>query len=469
MRSSRHLTTLALAATLLLAACTGRGDPTPTPTLEASPISEATPAPTTRAPFILVTPSPTPEVIPPREVRAVLLDAATGNVTTLYDGPSWLFSDRLTPRFTPDGAAVWISPVDGTGATRYGLDGEVLYELPGAWAVRESDDGFTRTYLTARGDDESRTRIAERGGVRRMIGTEAFEGVPSPDGTRLAFRYRPDPDSELLAIDVVDIPTGDRWTIATDLGPCGCDGGPAPVWSPSGDFIAYIDFESPRGNADDDYGAYIVPAEGGPAIRRSDAGWFTDSWVLNDDGTVSINYSEGSRLLRFDLATGGTTLVYAAPTEENSAVGLLDDHILRVTYPERLADQRTILATLDGVDVTSWPGLAEVVLSPDGPVASVINHGISPSRGDLDCDGIWYDHPLLAEPGCIEQARWGVWSPDASYFVASIELDILEHATIVVNVLTGEHLTLPTTRGPVSSMEWNQQGTHLLLSWGTGL
>ena len=402
----------------------------------------------------------------------VILELDTGETTTLYDDSSYLVSAKFGPSFTPDGTAVWISSIDGDSATRFGLNGEVLYEILGAWGVQESVDGLSRTYLLRDEDGElNTTRAVERGGIRRLIETPGAGGVLSPDGTRIAFRYwldrgAPDP----LAIDVVDIARGDRWTIATNLGPCGCDGGPAPAWSPSGEFIAYVDFEAPRGNPDDEFGAYIAAVDGSTVIRRSDSGWFTDEWLVNVDGSESMSYAAAEGFFRFDTATGASTLVYAAPTDEEwQVLALLIDSFLVFESAQFRADERTVLIALDGTELGAWPGRADVVMGPNGVAASGQNLRISPSRPDLECTGLWYDRPLLEEPGCIEGGNWATWSPDASMIATTVELEEGGWAVIIENVESRARIEIPSPKSWPAHLEWNDQGTHLLVAWGVGL
>ena len=465
---TRFPAALALLAAILAAACTSDGTSAPSITPSESPRPEAT----TRAPFVPVTPSPTPEVREPPEVRVILVDIATGELTTLYDGSSDLVSGGFFPHFTPDGTAVWLSSRDGTGATQFSLNGDALYEISGAWAVQESADSLTRTYpLREEGGELGTHRVVERGGIRRLIEGQTPGGVLSPDGSQIAFRYWNDRDEPApLAIDVVTISTGERLTLATNLGPCGCDGGPPPIWSPSGNFIAYVDFEAPRGNFDDDFGAYVVPVAGGTAIRRSDAGRFTDDWIVNADGSESLFYLDPAGLSRFDLTTAKSVLLYPTPTDEDlRLVGFVDSHVVLSELDRLGRVERTTLVALDSSEVASWSGQANVVLGPNGPVASVENFRISPNRPDLECDGAWYEHPRLSEPGCVEGGRWVSWSPDTAFLTATIEEVDGSFGVALINVVSGERIEVPRTRERVAFIEWNQAGTHVLLAWGVGL
>jgi dipeptidyl aminopeptidase/acylaminoacyl peptidase len=238
------------------------------------------------------------------------------------------------PRISPDGArvayvvtradedandyasAIWIAPLDGSGAPRQFSGGEKRDTTP-----RWSPDGRLLAFTSNRGDDKAPAAlyaIAAEGGEARKL-TDLKESVEaiawSPDSTRIAFTsrvrdeaYEEEDERKRLPrrftrvfhkLDSVGW-TGDR---RKHVFVVGLDGGEArqltsgdfehdsPAWSPDGSTIAFDGLRDERWDTELVNRIYAVDAGGGePRALTGDDGSYA-SPSFSPDGRIAYHWS----------------------------------------------------------------------------------------------------------------------------------------------------------------------------------
>jgi hypothetical protein len=107
----------------------------------------------------------------------------------------------------------------------------------------------------------------------------------------------------------------------------------------------------------------------------------------------------------------------------------------------------------------------DATLTPDGPtIVSSQN-----ARAGLPFyNGLAVVHAALAEPLCVEQANRGEWSPDGS--LLAFHANSRESTDDWIGVWSPEGGLLFRFDVPpgTSLIEWNADGTHILVAWGIG-
>lgn len=436
--------------------------------LQATVAPETATVEVSATPRALVTAMPTVEVVEatpePPDVGVLVMDVATGETTELYRGSEYLLlGDRFYPRSTGDQSAVWLSVESWGEARRFGLDGQLLFTVDG-WGAIESDDGLSHSYYLVDEDGTLLRSIAvERRGVRRIFDGRVVRRAFSPDGRSIAIELS-GVESQIELV-VLDIETGDSRVLATDVGLCQCDGGPTPRWSPSGDYLAYSDFDydsaadEPMGS-----GSFVAHAASGEIVQLVPRnGWAGRGWGNGD----TIDYRDGLELWRFDARTGTRKLLAVAP--EGGSVDLLGGGYLAV---EELIDARSrqletvLVDQASGAEIERWPGSVNLTVVTDGVAVIARDSSSLP----YDCSGVWVDHPLLDAPLCFHDANWWAsWSPDGSKLAVLRHVDGDSSVIEVVDLRSGERILSEPIEARIAFMSWNDAGTHIVGAWGVGV
>lgn len=459
-------------AVVLVPAFDGDGEPAPTALATAGPslIREAaTPEPAPSA-FVLPTPWARGDefpLLPPNGVW--LVDAATGERTVLYESDGWL-RGRLEPgiRFTPSGERVWLSPSEASRAEAYAVDGSVVDRIDGAGIVIESPSGAARAYRRLTEEGATSGLVVEHDGAVYEAPGRLVLLAFAPAGDLLAYVDVDETNSG--ALTVLDLASGERRVVAENLSPCECDGTAGPVWSPSGRYLAYVDFDefAPVG---DTYelveagGAYVVDLATG--VRRRLSGdpraLASPPWLPNDD-TVVLS-SEGR--ISLHEAVSGVERVISDLTSSFVVVdpgGRGIAAYLPVGDPPYGIGETVALTLPDGREVGRWNGTARVVWTAGGPAAAIVTAGRSAS-----C--VFVEHPSLTEEHCIGGTTEGAWSPDGRYLAlvgggagsGRWQVAILDTANGRESIVGGGAIPeQPTVR-------WNAASTHFLVVWPSGL
>jgi hypothetical protein len=453
---ARPLAVLVLLGAGLLVACDGNedGGATPSATVAAEPTATAAREPPTTP----AVEGARPQHALARQPHGLVLDVTTETFTPLLpplpdDEDAFYFAPSFFPVFTPDGAHVWVSERSTFESQRYDLDGSVNDEVPG-WLLDESAPG-TLAYLrqtpegwaltVARGDEVmERDEIPPRGHIDL-----------SPDGSKVAY-WAEDVD-ETVAVEVAEVATGEVLAHASRVGLCQCDGGAGFEWSPSGRYLAFGDVRSPLGDdTDPEAGTYALDTVTGERIRLAGnegrpGVWLEDDRYLGErDGSVAI----------LDLPSGEVER-QIAPVDPRGSFWVTGDV---VAVPER--DARGLIRTTriydlaSGTLVSEWPGDAH---------PSVVEGGMAVEQR-TDANSVVLHHPALREP--FEVRGWVLPSPDGEHFAATNGVTvriyrIVDGEPVEVGVYdNAEHERWGVNVTPV---EWNAEGTDLLISIGFGL
>lgn len=463
----RRLSALLVAiGALVLAACSSNGDAalTPSPALEQTTATTGTPGPeaTTRAPFILPTATPDPDLV---ELAATvwLVDIASETVTTIVeDREDWPYAAD----FTEDGDVLvryWLE--SGKLDRSYAPDGTLIEEA-------EPRDRCTTGELGAEIDG------------RLYLGVVC--GTFSPGGTLMT--YPVVTDEATLSWDqwLLNLGTGVHWRLQADLLNCGgCDFKFGPSWSASGRYLVVPDlvrqvflFDVVSGTgidiALDDRATQLSLAprwspagdrllrpgpDGSTILQDFDAGTTTQfddlPWPSAFDPTGGYIYSPA---WWSGASNDSGPVPPAATTIADSATGEVVETRPGAPAPERLWDE------------TGDP----IIGSEDGFVA-ILGH----AEG---CTGALAYEPKAGVGTCIEGAMAPVFSPDLTTIafvretgrtgpttgprldshdgVPTWEVALFDRASGNVTVLTD---------GPrghnFPDLVWNAEGTHLLIRW----
>ena len=466
-----HLVSFPLAATLLFAtACTSDDPATLEPTVTAT--SEVTPSTTpTGTPTAIPTPpipneaSPAPPAGGP--FRTHIVDVSTGSVATLYVGNQrYLLHDRFYPTFTPDGSAVWLSIRGWDSAKRFALDGTVTDEIEGAWGVIESADARSRAYYLFDQGEVDTAIAVERDGVATRIGGRHALPAFSPDSDWLAVYHIGENNSADLVI--LDLDTGEQRILATDVDPCPCDLTPGPDWSPSSSYLAYYDFAGNEGDSGLDHATFLVniatgdrqqlanyaPAFDSPGWLRED---FPDRLIVTHRETISLFHGAGAT----------HQVIFEDLNEQSTEAWVVSGRYVQVLSRIRTDAGVTHLTTVvDGLTserLARWEFQGVASMTPAGPSLVVDSYGAR----DAGCEGVLLLHPTLVEPECFEGVTGMAWSPDGSTLALSRYAD----GWLAIQLWQPETslIELATLPGLNRQIKWNPQGTHLLVTSGSGL
>jgi dipeptidyl aminopeptidase/acylaminoacyl peptidase len=348
-----------------------------------------------------------------------LLSPSTGAVSRLTTGrdpqPYW---EDTTPVISPDGSrvaygdggAVWVVPMRG-GPPRRVVEGGSPAWLDGARLV-VGVDRDDRVRLAVVDLDDAWPAPLVRSAPGLDVAGDELEPAVSPDGTKVAFTFRPRADLNASEIRLVDAVTGE----VTTLSPPGVRDA-EPVWAPGGRVIA---FAAQRGEW---WELRTIDPESGE--ERQLTGGEGDHWApaWSADGTrLAAVRSRGFRhdLVTVGLEDGRTTLValggsWGRPlwTADRAIVAEYDDHRtppeLRLVRPGGTPE--TLLA----------PAPAAIRSAPYVTPEEVSFHSLDgleiqallfrPARSDRPVPAVVYPHG-----GPIE-LYGDAWDGHAQYFV----------------------------------------------------
>ena len=261
------------------------------------------------------------------------------------------------PDFEPDINGIRWSP-DGTSIAFSATEPETdemkaRKERYGSFVVDDAE--YRMTYLWVMDVDTGGGEISIQGEPRRLTGGEEFTVGSfsfSPDGTRIAFDYRPDPlintwrDTD---ISVIDVASGDIRPLVQQPMP---DSG--PVWSPDGEWILFGSSMGSDSYYYENRELALIPAAGGE-IR------VISSKFDENPGPVYWN-DVGITFLAWD----GTSRKFYSLDPDSGDVSVLIDkprHIWAVDFSE---DTKTLAISAQGTR-----NLAEIYrtsLEPYSPV-----------------------------------------------------------------------------------------------------
>lgn len=445
-------------AGLLEVACTSDKAPAATATTATASV--------TATPRALVTAMPSEEAaataVPP-DIGVAVMDAATGEMTELYRGSEWMLNGMFYPQFVGDESAVWISVESWQEARRFAPNGELLFTVDG-WGAIESEDGRSRSYFLFDDDGQpTRDVVVERGSVRHAFEGQFARRTFSPDGTLIALEEFG--EESLIELSVLDIESGELRVLATEIGACQCDGGPSPRWSPSGDYLAYIDFDVEHTEEPgEQYGSFVADMESGDIVQLAwRRAWFPAGWGVDD----TISYRDGLELWEYHARTGVRELIVTAP-EHGSGSPLSETYIVidESSGGSPWSYETALIDRASGEEIARWPEMVELTLTATG--VEVIARTDSPMTGG--CIGVWVDHPQLDEPLCFKDANWWArWSADASKIAVLRRTNDGSSLIEVFDFSSGESVVSEPIDANISSIGWNDAGTYVVVSWGTGV
>jgi len=433
--------TAALTLALLAAACTTPAAP------EATPASE-------------VTRQPTPPASAPAgsTVGVWVVDSQTGAVAILYEGDAEpLIPDASHPTFTPSGV-VWLA--DTAGATRYAPSGGGLAVIEAGSGVIESNEARARTYYLASDGAEPVLMIERPLGTTRTVGPDGIRPAFSPSGASLAYLARS--EGERFDLVVLDTNLAQRQVRATGLQLCQCEDFSRPVWSPSGDYIAYSNFAAPVSDGPGDRGSFVVEAFGpGEPVRVAGEPGAVVGWLPDASNTLLVGPGSGPAL--FDAATAEQRpLILAAPQLQGIATlapGGGHVQLWASTGDTFLVDPRT------GIELVHWQVHGNSALTPVGP-AIAIDRRSGTFAPVPSCLGVLIAHPRLFVPQCVTGAARSFWSPDGST-LAILGAPAANDRWLEFWTLGAAQfrMLIPPSAEPV---EWSPDGRYLLVVWGIG-
>lgn len=348
------------------------------------------------------------------------------------------------------------------------MDGSVVDRIDGAGIVVESPSGAARAYRRLNEEGETSGLVVEHDGAVYEFSGRLVLLTFAPAGDLLAYVDVDETNSG--ALTVLDLASGERRVVAEHLSPCECDGTPGPVWSPSGRYLAYVDFDdfAPVG---DTYelveagGSYVVDVTTGARRRLADdpralasPPWLPgeDTMVLSSDGRIWLH--EAASGVERTLANLSSSFVAVDPGGRGIAVYISSGG------PPYTLGETAALTLPDGREVARWNGTARVVWTAGGPAAAIGTAGRNAS-----C--VFVDHPSLTEEHCIGGTSIGAWSPDGRYLAlvgggagsGRWQVAILDTANGRESIVDGGAIP----ERPV--VRWNDASTHFLVIWPSGL
>lgn len=466
----KTMSTLALGvlAAATLAACTADNAPTPTPApaSEATAIPEATaastsspsPQPTTRAPFILATPTPPPDLIALAatvwliDVRDNSLAAIVEDEDTSPYDVDFINDDEVRVRY-------WLT--EGKTDYTFSLDGTPLNKLTPILTCRTTEEG------------------AEIGG-RLYPGANC--GPISPDGNLMTYSVTTE---EQRSWDqwLIELTTGETRLLQPDLLHCGgCDFKFGPAWSPSGLYLIAPDFVHQVFRIDIEANTSVDIAVNDRATQLSEAPvWSPHADRLlrpgPDRSTVLEDFDAGTTRQLDDLPwpaafdpTG--TYIYSPAwwTGASNDTGPVPP--ARTTIADATTGE--VIATRAGA-----PPWERVWGEPGHPVVAVV----AALPNSEDCDGTVVYDVGDSTGACVEGAVAAAFSPDRTLVAFARETgrtgpitgpsDLESYNGLptwqiaVFDRMTGETTVVAedAAGGQFPDLTWNEASTHLLIRW----
>jgi hypothetical protein len=436
---------LASAALTFLAACGSNADTTPAP---GAGSSTTQPGSTSTAPSGGAT---TDSGADPNSSFVALIDLATGNQITVFDGPgSW------TSWFEKSGEAITAlaTSINTPPHTiRIAVDGTPLHDSATELQVRVNADGDARAYGGPYGDGVTfKTYLALKGELVSLQGDPTALPLGfSPQGDRLlSYTAVPAPEGEAALSYVVHNLDGTVQSVFVNHLSATQPGYSPAAWSSSGKYIATIGLE----------GMILHDIHGGGAILVTANG--STEWSPTEDSLLIVTPENGLQIFRtIDLSTTSIDV------DVNGISASFDPTGRVVTVSNGLKSITTIFDAQTGEQIVEWRGVAEaqnnlgyepVTMTDDGPTALV--------QSTPDCATFLVIHPLLDGAGECIDGHSARWSPDASAisFTRGSNIIVLDIATLTERTVATD---VPTTLGGTLA-RWNEAGTHLLLEWPWG-
>ena len=449
---TRPLATAAFAAVYLLfaAACQTGDSATPTsiPALEATATSTPAPPPIDILPTLTPTPTPRPTATPLPPATPVglwVFDVARARHSVLYEGAEAAVAHVEAPG---DAISIAVAAVDGPAARRFSPGGELLEEFSDRGAVTTAENSEARYYLDLTDAEVPQLVLEHQGTVVRLEGTRSRIGIAfSPAGDRLlTLSERPGIlEGEVTRTFSVHNTTDGRLHMQFEHRAIA--GSPAlGHWSPSGRYIADQGLD----------GVFVRDTLTGQATRLGPNG--SSRWspvaeqlvVITDQGRAST-----VNVPRLDGTDFG-------PVGAGASVGFDQSGTLALIATD---DTARAFAVSDGVEVSSWSGLAA---NPrvDPPVVVQLEAGLAAlSTADSCVGGFVVQHHNLGTDGrCIEGAQ-PRWSPSARLLVFLRDRDVvlLSLSSDVERVIAQG---APSADGPSApTLEWSPDGSWILIQW----
>jgi hypothetical protein len=434
---------LAGAALAFLTACGSDAAPTP----DADP-SATQPVGTSTAPSGGATTAP---VVDPNSSFIALIDLATGDQITVYDGPgTWrAWFEAGGKAISALATAAGVPP----RTVRIGVDGTPLADSATELQLRVNATGDARAYGGPTGDGFSfKTYLEFEGELVDLQGDPmALPLGFSPQGDRLlSFAAAPAPEGEAaLTYTVHNLDGTVQSSFVNRLSAANPGSSPA-TWSPSGDYVATIGLDGLTLNDIRGGGSFLVPANG------------STEWSRTEDALILVTSANQLQILR--LPNLETTVLQV----EVEGITASFDPSGRVVTVSDATDGITIVFDANSGDrIAEWHSVAEIannlgfepVIMTDDGLAAVLESA-------SDCVGFLIIHPPLDGAGQCVAGRNPRWSPDtaAVSFTRGSDVIVLDIATLTQRTVASD---LPTTLGGTLA-RWNDDGTHLLLEWPWG-
>ena len=349
----------------------------------------------------------------------------------------------------------------GEGATRHAADRTSGEAIRRAWGVTESADGAILAYYRQPEDAFARNVVVEAGVSTTLIAGPIVKHELSPDGQSIAV-YRLNDDNSATLV-VVDLASGEERLLATDIDPCSCDSTRGPLWSPSAEYVAYIDYGEPPSD-ETDRGSYVVAAVGGNPVEVGlIGGWLADGGV----DRLVVSRSGVARL--YAPATGAQRVIALEDARVAGAALLGEGLLLKVSFEDDTTSGVAVVDPLAGFELERWAWDGDVAMTPAGPAIAVSSHEHRRPLAADGCPGVWLDHPALAEPTCFAEAEFGVWAPDGPLLALRGQRgEPANHWIEIWSPADGirYHFDVPRDAIIVDS---SPDGQRVLVTWGVGI
>lgn len=448
------LVTLALAAALFVACDGGNEDRATRSATTTLAATESVTASATAGPVRTPAASATrPPIF--RDQQVVIFDVAEQSFTELLSAGRRYFVWTVFPRFTPDGAHVWISEAEALVSHRYHLGGDSVTTVSGIVVGEQDGGGLVYTRI----DGTERVVTVRVDGDEYQVPAAAPQGrlALSPGGEHLAYWRRE--IGETVAYEIADTRTGAVVATASDVGLCQCDGGPAPMWSPSGRYFVFSDFASPPGNPEDpEHGTFALDTATGQQIFLGLNPWTGGNTVLGEDRFLAER--EGS-IVVLDAKSHDPIRVIA-PHEEGTLISNAGGIVATYEVTRDPYEVSTRIYDLES---------GELLRTEDAQLRPLpIENGVAYERQSAGGQ-VSLVHPQLPEPHPF--AEGFVLAPDGRHVAAAegsaINIYRIEAGSLERIASYDRPAELLDAMVPILPVEWNPQGTHLLISIGFGL